>query len=156
MASYLSDYIETGQLEFIIPQSPEIVIDIFGYNILLTHGDTVRGWSGIPYYGVDRQKAKQQALRRKNGGFDYWFLGHFHTPTELEGNTYINGALVGPDEYAKNILHLSSEPIQKLFVFDANYGITAMFNLNAREADEHPFLFDYVSKDGKVLFSPTV
>lgn len=156
MASYLANYITSGVLYMTIPPSPEVVVDLLGHKILLTHGDTIRGWNGIPYYGVDKQRARQQAIRRERGGFDYWFLGHFHTPTELQGNTYINGALVGADEYAKNILHVSGDPIQKLFVFNENYGVTSMYNINTRDASEHSFSYDFTDPDGNVVNSPLV
>lgn len=150
MALLLSDYIESGKLTFNIPPSPEVVVDLLGYKILLTHGDTVRGWNGIPYYGINRQKAKQQSLRRSRGGFDYWFMAHFHTPTELEGTTYVNGALCGVDEYAKNILHVSSDPIQKLFGFNEKYGISYMYNLNCKEAHDNDFTYTYLNPSGNI------
>lgn len=65
-----------------------------GKTILITHGDTIRAWNGIPYYGIDRFIGRECARRN----FDYLAIGHFHTPAFI-GRTIINGCLTGTNEY---------------------------------------------------------
>jgi len=72
--------------------------EIRDWTFLIEHGHTVRGWMGIPFYGIARQKGreaiKHMALRRH---FDWQLIGHWHKPFELDG-TICNGCLAGTTE----------------------------------------------------------
>ncbi len=127
---------------FLIPLSSEIVVQRQGWKILLSHGHEVRSWAGIPYYGIDRRRAREQDMRRPQGGFDFWFFGHFHTPSDLRGKDYGNGSLCGGDEYAKSGLAAYSRPSQKLLALTLKHGITYQMNLWLDQAKSHPFIFD--------------
>lgn len=136
---YLAEYMKAGRVKFSIPLSPEVVVIKEGWKFLLTHGDTIKSWAGIPYYGINRQDATQQKLRRKFAGYDFWELAHFHTPTMLEWKLMVNGALVGADGYAKNTLHLFSEPSQLTFGLHPKYGITWIRKIDCQYGNENSF-----------------
>lgn len=70
-------------------------ISYTGKTILISHGDTIRAWNGIPYYGLDRFLGRERSRRK----FDYLAVGHFHTPAVV-GQTIINGCLTGTNEYS--------------------------------------------------------
>jgi len=86
---------------------------------LLFHGDGIRSWNSIPYYGIDRADAKYtKLLARQKNIYQILELGHFHslsilpTPT---GHTMINGCFVGGSMLALKDMVTTSEPAQLFF-----------------------------------------
>jgi len=68
----------------------------------------VRGWMGVPWYGVERKVGKeaqsrlhlimQEVERAREIGFHKYVFGHFHTP--IDTTLYSCGAsLQGADAY---------------------------------------------------------
>lgn len=55
-------------VHFSIPRSPFEVANVKGNKFLLIHGDQIRGWGGLPFYGMVRSEAKFRSLltRLKN------------------------------------------------------------------------------------------
>lgn len=79
------------------------VVPVQGFKFLITHGNDMRGWMGLPFYAIQRafgrEAIKRMKLRREYDlGFDYLALGHFHVPTILESMVLINGSLCGTTE----------------------------------------------------------
>lgn len=87
-------------------------IEYAGKKILMTHGDTIKAWNGIPYYGIDRLVGRESARRN----FDFLVLGHFHTPAFV-GRTLINGCLTGTSEYSYAAGY-NTAPTQLGFTFE--------------------------------------
>lgn len=86
----------------------EKVISVNDRLYLITHGHTIRGWMGVPWYGVERKVGKealarmqiimQEFERAKEIGFHKYVFGHFHTP--IDTPLYSCGAsLQGTDAY---------------------------------------------------------
>jgi len=86
----------------------EKVINVNERLYLITHGHTIRGWMGVPWYGVERKVGKealarlqiimQEFERAKEIGFHKYVFGHFHTP--IDTPLYSCGAsLQGTDAY---------------------------------------------------------
>ena len=86
----------------------EKVINVNDRLYLITHGHTIRGWMGVPWYGVERKVGKealarmqiimQEFERAKEIGFHKYVFGHFHTP--IDTPLYSCGAsLQGTDAY---------------------------------------------------------
>lgn len=136
----LAEYIRKKRVKMNIPMSPEIVVQRMGRNFLLIHGDQIRGWMGIPFYGIERHTYKQQRKRRHMGGFDYMEMGHFHDGNKLR-ETLMNGALCGVDAYAYHNLSEISDPTQKVFGINKKYGVSWMYDINCREAQENGFTY---------------
>ena len=109
-------------------KSPTMIVQhgkfLFSYN----HGDDVRGWNGIPYYGLNRMASRVGDMHRTY--IDYHCCGHFHTASNLGGRILINGTLVGGSDLSINSMHLTSLPSQKMFYFHPEHGIN-------RESDLH-------------------
>jgi len=62
----------------------QTVVNVAGRKYLLSHGSEVRGWSGFPYYGLER-KAGREAVKRmqeNRNRFDRMVIGHWHAPLE--------------------------------------------------------------------------
>ena len=133
-------------ITFELPKSYLNVFEVEGKQILMMHGDSVNGWNGIPFYGIQRAIAQlRQALQyQKNIAeeigrdpkhfdpiksmsryFDHVLLGHFHTHSEMDigtGKVLICGCLKGGDEYALGKLHAISKPEHILLFFHPRHG----------------------------------
>jgi len=121
---------ENKQFEFNIPKSFFDIIDIAGWKFLVYHGDDIKGWAGIPYYGMDRDIGKFRKILQYSGEkFDYVLLAHFHTPTELGAETIVNGSLKGADEFALGAVRQMSKATQTLFAVHKQQGITFKYNI---------------------------
>lgn len=116
-------------VDFTIPNSYSINIDIGGVGFCIFHGDDIRSSLGIPWYGLERRKHRITALNtvQKGTPVRYHCCGHFHRPgttTELNGEMIINGAWVASDAYAFNALAGWTEPSQLIHGVNQEYGIT--------------------------------
>ena len=132
------DYIVYKFVEKTLRDYPEIswqitkswwqVDSIYSYNFLMFHGDDIKAWQGIPYYGIDRAaKNYRELLELLNVKYDYMEIGHFHMPSEIPGVTvekFINGCWPGGSIYAMKGLGVASTPVQKLFAVHPNKGVT--------------------------------
>jgi hypothetical protein len=100
-------------VEFITTPGIKHVVDVVGVKFLLEHGDTVKAWMGIPFYGLERERGRE-AIKRMQAmlddqrsleklereiGFDYISCGHWHVPGIVSGNILINGSLSGTSEF---------------------------------------------------------
>lgn len=101
---------------------------IYGYNFLMFHGDDIKSWQGIPYYGIDRAAKNYHELLELLGlKYNYLEIGHFHVPSELSGVTtekFINGCWPGGSLYSMKGLVTANYPVQKLFAVHPTQGVT--------------------------------
>jgi len=104
------------------------VDSIYDYNFLMFHGDDIRGWQGVPYYGIDRAAKNYRELLELLGiRYDYMEIGHFHMPSELSGVTtekFINGCWPGGTIFSMKGLGAANTPSQKLFAVHPKQGVT--------------------------------
>lgn len=71
-----------------------------GKKFLIAHGHHIMGQAGIPFYGMERDKAREAVKRAQTQGmFDYISMGHWHVPAVISGNILINGSLPGTTEF---------------------------------------------------------
>lgn len=91
------------------------LVDINGIKFLAEHGDTIKAWMGIPYYGIERHRGKEATRRmqamldskrqeewqrfQEEYGFDYFACGHWHVAGIISGNILVNGSLSGTSEF---------------------------------------------------------
>jgi hypothetical protein len=113
--------------------------NIRGFNFWFAHGDNIRGWAGIPYYGFDRAEARYgEFLSRSQLSIDYWVWGNFHTAAATQkprGARIMTGSFKGPDEFALGAIHTGSDPIQVLFGVHEDRGRTFHYDINLARAD---------------------
>jgi hypothetical protein len=98
MALALAD---VPEIEFHIPKALFTVVDVCGYNVLVSHGHELPPSSlGIPLYSINRAAAGYQELlaMTEDQKFDYWIMGHFHRPLEMD-HSIVNGTMVGMSEF---------------------------------------------------------
>lgn len=116
------------------------------------HGEDIRSWAGIPYYGISRAvkditamtsletKARIAALDREEiltvEQFmalmlepDIVSLAHFHTPQdwiEMGINVIANGSLIGVTEHSAKRIRRMSMPSQKMLVFSEKHRLPVL------------------------------
>jgi UDP-2,3-diacylglucosamine pyrophosphatase LpxH len=136
-AAYSADL---WNVEFLIPDSFSAVIEIEGHPFCCFHGDDIKGWAGIPWYGIERKTMRLTAL---NSAHDrrvrYYCMGHFHAAAsqmKLKGETFINGAWPACDPYSFNALDGCNEPMQWLHGVHETQGATWRLPCRLRRPEE--------------------
>lgn len=139
-----------------IPKSFFTVAEIEGFKHLLYHGDDIKSWAGIPFYGISRAIGQFQQLisaepmahpdpeKRAESDrlyeptmLDYIHIGHFHQATSLpmpRGELFVNGALIGTNEFAMGAMRAHSQPIQWFMGCHPEHGVTWRYPINVRAA----------------------
>ncbi len=117
---------------FQIPDSRNVIFQVYDTKILLHHGDQYRGGGGIagaltPMHIGDFRKRKKAASARMYGStaldYDIQLLGHFHHRNSFPGTITV-GCAKGYDEYA-NLGNFPFEPpSQELLIMTPERGIT--------------------------------
>lgn len=95
------------------------------WRVLLVHGDQIKGQLGFPWYGVGKKVGGWiQAL----GGFDFMFMGHFHTHAAFDLNrvtVMATGSQESDNSYAAENMAASGAPKQRLCFMNHNRGLIA-------------------------------
>ena len=128
-------------INFVIPDTFTININIHGVGFCVFHGDDIRSNLGIPWYGMERRQRRIMALSSMQGGtrIRYYCCGHFHRPAsmnELDGEMLMNGAWVASDAYAYNSFGGYTEPSQLIHGVNSKYGITWRMPIKLRTEGE--------------------
>ena len=121
------------RIEWHIPKSNWTLTHIGKVGFLLLHGDTVKAWNGIPYYGIDRADARLTKMLSAHGKtYQYLCMGHHHNPGDVDsanGEKILNGTMVGGSLFSINQLHTTSRPSQWFFGVDPEKGITWRYKI---------------------------
>lgn len=111
--------------EFAIEPAGALYFGAAKHVFLMIHGDEIRGWGGIPFYGIQRYQGK--SVRQGHILYDYLLLGDKHIPAELEqgggGETLMSGAWVGENNLARQ-LGAAARPQQRIYFVAEKWGIT--------------------------------
>lgn len=128
-------------INFLIPDSFSACLDIEGWGFGASHGDEVRAWNGIPWYGIERRTRRLGALSAlRDHRIHYYTFAHFHnmaTQATLDGETIINGAWPATDPYSYEGLAIYSEPSQWLFGVHHKRGVSWRLNIRLKTSREH-------------------
>jgi hypothetical protein len=121
-----------------IPQAYWTRLVINDVPFVFLHGDNLKSWMGLPFYGMYRMNANMTTLHAtKDEYFTYLGLGHFHQSGMLPrsgGEILLTGSLKGPDEYSLDVLQQGAEPTQLFFGVHHERGVSFRYPINAREA----------------------
>jgi len=102
-----------------------LIDQIGNYSCLLIHGDQIRGWAGIPWYGF-KTKVPQWASGAIEPFGDV-ACGHFHQKTQMSfpgrRKARVNGTLESMNTYAQETLASVSDPSQTLLFVEPSRGI---------------------------------
>lgn len=113
-----------SNVDFRIYSGIRELVTVANHRFLIEHGDEIKAWLGIPYYGMSRLAGKE-ARRRMNAaerGYHYQSFGHWHVPSIIEGNMLVNGSLNGTTEYDHG-QGRHSRPAQVSMLVHPQYGI---------------------------------
>lgn len=123
-------------VHFHIPNSFSLAIDINGHGFYLTHGDDIRSWNGIPFYGIQRKTQRLTALSSvTKQDLKYFCMGHFHQPStlsNLNGEVLINGAWLATDPYIFEFHSGYTEPCQLLHGVHKDHGVSWRIKINMK------------------------
>lgn len=111
------------------------LVTIQGFKYLCLHGNAIKGWAGIPWYGTDRHIASESKARRSKPAknFDKVIMGHFHQP--LWTTDYIiNGSLSGTSEL-DHAMGRHAQPSQVSFLVHPKYGEMNRIEFNVANGD---------------------
>lgn len=105
MEAYLSKH---TNITFNIHAMHEKVISVSTMNYLIKHGHGIKAWMGIPWYGIERNVARESTARQqlimtdinlaKEIGFHKIIHGHFHSPFNSQLYS-CGGSVSGTDAY---------------------------------------------------------
>lgn len=103
-----------------IPRAGTMVRRIAGMNFLLWHGDGVRSsMPGVPAGGVTRRTNELRKQYAERGiHLDGFACGHFHSANMWAGNVFINGSLIGTNEFGLKNFGGGEAPKQLLLTFN--------------------------------------
>ena len=81
-------------VEFNIYPQFEKIIHVLNRQYLISHGHGIKGWMGVPWYGIERHVGKEaknrlqiimdDITRAKDVGFHKYLFGHYHTYIETD------------------------------------------------------------------------
>ena len=129
-------------INFTIPDCYSAIVVINGHRFHVSHGDDVKSWAGIPWYGMSKRTSRIQSIHSEtNQRIHYHVTGHFHTlgqiPTDtIRGEHFMNGSWKATDEYAYNELHVCRDPVQWIHGVSQNEGITWRRPIRLKYNDE--------------------
>lgn len=107
-----------------------------GHEFQLIHGHQIRGWGGLPFYGLTRFDGR--SIRLHNMIYRYLLMGHHHQPAEIPngaGETIVSGDWVGANNLS-GMMTAASRPQQKVLFVARKWGITETARIYFQEADE--------------------
>jgi len=131
-------------VSFVMPKNDTdnwLIHEINGHNFLFTHGDMIKMWMNIPFYGLI-QRAMRWATSMETD-WEYMCTGHFHTANAgFDWNNMemiMNGCFSSKDDFALEQLGMLSSTKQVVFGVNAKHGITWRYKIKLAD----------VSSDGK-------
>lgn len=107
-----------------------------GHEIQAVHGDEIRGWGGIPFYGLTRFDGR--SMRLHNRLYRYLIMGHHHQPADIPngaGRTIICPDWVGANNLSRDMA-AASRPAQKVLFLSEKWGMCGMEDIWFTEAHE--------------------
>lgn len=112
LGQLVSGALTDERITFDIPDSTDVLVPVYDYTILCTHGDQASGGQGIA--GIWPPLFRMLQKKRVRAAFDLLLMGHFHQLIPPATGLGVNGALKGYDEFAA-VNNFRPEPAQQMF-----------------------------------------
>jgi len=123
--AYLARDIDAELVSFNIYPSPKAQFAIAGVEVLADHGDQIRAYLGLPWYGMMREEGrearKRMQLPDKLRPYAEHLRGHWHVAA-VGPFGIINGSLCGTTEYDAAVGRFAP-PSQVSFLLHPRHGI---------------------------------
>lgn len=116
---YMAQHLANYDVEIHTPRAGMAITEVAGRNMLMWHGDGVRSsMPGVPWGGVMRRVNELKKQYSESGvQIDYVSLGHFHQANVVQGNIFMNGSIMGLNEYGLKNFGSGEKPTQLLLTF---------------------------------------
>jgi hypothetical protein len=119
---------DSANIQYLIPNSFTAIMNIRGYNFHIQHGDDIASWAGIPWYGIERDSTRVQAMHAfESQAIHYNVMGHFHqlgTAQRGRGELILNGSWKRTDDYTMNRFKSIAHPQQIIHGVHDDHGVT--------------------------------
>lgn len=105
---------------------------IFNQGFMATHGDMIKMYYNMPYYGMSRQAMRWSNTYRNKIKLTHFLFGHFHSAGSMRFNQvwmHCNGSFVTDDVFAEEHIGVASVPEQLLFGVHPKRGVTWRYPL---------------------------
>lgn len=106
-------------------------VKIWRKTFLIVHGDMIRMWMNIPWYGITQRAMRWQGSLPGND-FEYLVLGHFHVISNFNWNdieVFVNGCFVTDDEWVLKQIGMQSTAKQWLFGVHPRKGVSWRYQI---------------------------
>lgn len=116
---------------------------------LIAHGDKIKRYMSIPYYGLDRWDARMVSLTQVPWAFTH--LGHHHRKASIDaphGERIMNGSWVGASEFSVDVLQEGNQPKQYFMGLSPEWGKTFSYDIYLEKGRRK------LEVDGRGLFTP--
>lgn len=116
---------------------------------LIAHGDKIRRYMSIPYYGLDRWDARMVSLTQVPWAFTH--LGHHHRKASIDaphGERIMNGSWIGASEFSVDVLQEGNQPKQYFMGLSPEWGKTFSYDIYLEKGRRK------LEVDGRGLFTP--
>lgn len=124
------------QIEVKVPNYWWHLTDIMGWKYFLAHGDNIKGWAGVPFYGLLRSGNEfYMSLPVK---FQIMCLGHFHCgcldiPLSDVVRLKLNSCWVPKDEFGFKVFHRYAPAEQYYFGVGEKRPVTWEYKISLTE-----------------------
>ena len=105
-----------------------------GWLHVIQHGDNIRSYLSIPYYGLDRAASRMSALLMTQ--VRYYHIGHHHSAGYIPNaacTRILNGSFVGTSRFSANEMQTGDVPVQWFMGYHPKYGKTWLYDLRLDE-----------------------
>jgi hypothetical protein len=121
------------RVKFNVPKAPFAIVDIEGYNWLFRHGDNIKSWAGIPWYGLERSTGKWIAMQAREGRvLHYAASGHLHQQASVPYagvEIIVNGSVVGTTTFSVEQIEALARPMQFFGFVHPKYGLAGRYHI---------------------------
>ncbi len=132
-----SEFDSDPKVTFQVPSSPDALVRVFDWNVVLTHGDRMGSSGGKGFIGTEATilRGHHQMFKSWSDGGqvpDMIVSGHLHTETKTVRG-YGNGSLAGYSQYARDLRAIPDCARQWLLFMHAEHKVT--HNISLRLSD---------------------
>lgn len=120
--------------QFAIEPGGSLFFRAADHEFQLIHGHQVRGWGGLPFYGL--AKFDGRSMRLHNRIYRYLLMGHHHQPAKIPngaGEIFVSGDWVGANNLSGDMT-AASRPQQSVLFASKKWGITCEENIYFEDA----------------------
>lgn len=127
-----SHFKDDPRVQFTSDASGDVLFEVCGYRMLLTHGDAIGSGGGAGFLGpsgpiVRGAKKVKYSYAGIGEHIDLVLMGHYHNPVYIRNEVMCNGSTAGHSEYARRRIRVVPQaPIQTLFFVHERHGVTAV------------------------------